>query len=121
MKNKIKVALIFVGGLLVGALSTFIILGQLSYLRHQDYYLMSAREQTHIAWELRANRQRQLQERAEANLPVIVLAIHNDRKLLSASGAQSVLRGIRDFYEMNSLPIPSEISGILSDVSRSKP
>lgn len=118
MKNKIKASLLFVGGLLVGALSTFIILGQISYLQYRDYFMMSAREQTSIASELRANRQRELQNRAEANLPSIVLAIHNNRKLQSASGAQSVLRGIRNFYEMNSLAIPSEISVILSDVPR---
>lgn len=118
MKNRIKVTLVFVGGLLVGVLSTFIILGQISYLQHRDYFMMSAREQTFIASELRANRQRELQDRAEANLPDIVLAIHNDRKLQSASGAPLVLREIRDFYERNSLPVPSQISGILSDIAR---
>ena len=118
MQNKIKVSLTFVVGLLVGALSTFIILGQISYLQYRDYFMMSAREQTFIASELRANRQRELRDRAEANLPGIVLAINNDRKLQSASGAQSVVREIRDFYERNSLPVPAEISGVLSDVPR---
>ncbi|MEK6284044.1 MAG: hypothetical protein AABN95_27205 [Acidobacteriota bacterium] len=121
MKTQIKVALIFVGGLLVGALSTFIIMGQLNYLTYQDFYMMSAREQTHIAWELRTNRQSELQKRAEANLPGIVLAIHNDRRLRSADEAQLVLRGIKDYYEMNSLSTPSEISVILSEVPRRKP
>ena len=118
MKNRIKVASVFVGGLLVGVLSTFIILGQISYLQYRDYFMMSAREQTFIASELRANRQRELQDSAEANLPGIVLAIHNDRKLQSASGAPLVLREIRDFYERNSLPVPSQIAGILSDIPR---
>lgn len=118
MTDKIKVSLIFSGGLVVGALATFIILGQLSYLRYADFFVMSAREQVFIASELRANRERELQNRAEANLPTLVLAIHNDRKLKSASGAQSVLRSVRDYYEMNSLPIPTEISGILSEVPR---
>jgi hypothetical protein len=62
-------------------------------------------------------RERQLQDRAEANLPQIVLAIHNDKKLQKATDAPSVMRLIRDFYEGNSIPIPSEISGILSEVS----
>ncbi|MBC8029553.1 MAG: hypothetical protein H7Z16_05525 [Pyrinomonadaceae bacterium] len=116
MKSKITASLIFVGGLLVGALSTFMILGQVSHLQYRDYFMMTAREQTFIAWELRANRQRELQNRVEANLPAIVRAIQNDGKLQSASDSQSVLKGIRDFYEMNSLPIPSEISVILSGV-----
>ncbi len=118
MKNKIKMSLVFAGGMLVGVLSTFVILGQLSYLRYADFYLMSAREQVLIASELRASRGRELQSRAEANLPTLVLTIHNDRKLRSASGAESVLRSVRDFYEMNSLPIPAEISEILSKIPR---
>lgn len=113
-----KVSLIFVGGLLLGSLSTFIILGQVNYLQYRDYVMMAAREQTFIASELRANRERELQDRAEANLPQIVLAIHNDRKLRAASDAPQVLREIKYFYEHNSIPIPPEISGILNDVSR---
>lgn len=118
MKSKIKVTLVFAGGLVVGALSALIIMGQINYLQHRDYFMMSAREQTFIAWQLRANRQRELGASAEANLPVIVLAIHNNRKLQSASAAPQVLKEIRDFYEMNSLPIPGEFSGILSTVPR---
>ena len=118
MKKAIKLSLIFIGGLLVGVLSTFVILGQISYLQYRDWFMMSAREQVSIASELRAHRERQLQDRAEANLPQIVLAIHNDKKLQKAADAPSVMRLIRDFYEGNSIPIPSEISGILSEVSR---
>ncbi len=118
MRTKIKVLLIFAGGLLAGSLSTFIILGQLSYLRYADFFMMSAREQVFIASELKANRVRELQGRAEANLPKLVLAIHNDRKLQKASDAQSVLRSVKDYYEMNSLPVPTEISEILNSVPR---
>ena len=119
MKNKIKFSLIFIGGLLIGALSIFLILGQVSYLQCKDYFLMAAREQIFVAWELRGNRERDLQGRVEANLPHLVLALHNDKRVKSAPEAQSVLREIREFYEMNSLPIPEEISAILSNVPRS--
>jgi len=118
MKESIKFTTIFVGGLLVGALSTFIILGQVSYLEYRDHYMQAAAEQIFIASQLRANRDRELQVRAEANLPGIVLAIHNDRRLRNATNAPLVLRQIRDFYELNSLPVPSEISEILKDVPR---
>jgi hypothetical protein len=118
MKKAIKLSLIFIGGLLAGVLSTFVILGQISYLQYRDYVMMSAREQVSIASELRAHRERELQDRAEANLPQIVLAIHNKQKLQKAADAPSVMRSIRDFYELNSLPVPSEISGILSEVPR---
>ena len=115
---KVKFALIFIGGLVAGALLTFIILGRMNYLDYRDHYLRSAREQVFIASQLRANRERDLQNRAEANLPDIVLAIHNDRKLRSAADAPFVLRQIRDFYELNSVPVPPEISGILNEVPR---
>ena len=97
---------------------TFVILGQISYLQYRDYVMMSAREQVFIASELRAHRERELQDRAEANLPQIVLAIHNNKRLQKAAGAPSVMRSVKDFYELNSLPVPSEISGILSEVPR---
>ena len=118
MKKWIKLALIFIGGLLTGALSTFVILGQISYLQYRDYVMMAAREQVFIASELRAHREHELQDRAQANLPQIVLAIHNNQKLQKAADAPSVMRSIRDFYELNSIPVPSEISSILSEVPR---
>jgi|SRR5688572_23168452 len=118
MKNKIKLSLIFSSGLFVGVLTAFIVIGQLNYLRYPDFFMMSAREQIFIASELRANRQRELQSRAEANLPTLVLSIHNSKNLRSAPDAESVLRSVRDFYDMNSLPIPAEISGILNNVPR---
>jgi hypothetical protein len=112
-----KFALTFIGGLLVGALATFIILGRLTF-QFRDHYMTVANEQVFIASELRAKRERELQNRVEAGLPEIVLTIHNDNQLRKAAGAPSVLRNIRDFYETNSLPVPSEISGILNQVPR---
>ncbi len=118
MKNKIKFSLVFGAGFILGALTIFIILGQISYLTYRDFFMRSAKEQIFIASELRANRQHDLRERAEANLPDIVLSIHKDRSLQNAPDAGSVLRGVRDFYEINSLPIPEEISGILSGMPK---
>jgi hypothetical protein len=112
-----KLALTFIGGLLVGAVAAFIILGQIT-LQYDDYFMKGARDQVFIASELRANRERELQNRVEANLPEIVLTIHNDSQLRKAADAPSVMRQIKDFYESNSLPVPSEISGILSEVPR---
>lgn len=112
-----KFALTFIGGLLLGAVATFIILGQIT-LQHRDFYMQTAREQVFLASELRANRERDLQNRIEAGLPEIVLTIHNNTQLRKAADAPSVLRQIRDFYELNSLPVPSEISGILNEVPR---
>lgn len=112
-----KLALTFIGGLLVGAVATFLILGHITY-QYRDYYMNAAHEQVFIASELRAKRERELQGRVEAGLPEIVLTIHKDNQLRKAAGAPSVLRNIRNFYESNSLPIPSEISGILNEVPR---
>jgi hypothetical protein len=118
MKKPTRVSLIFIGGLVAGALLTFVILGQISYLQYRDYAMRAAREQVFIASELRAHRADELQKRAEANLPQIVLAIHNDKKLQKATEAPSVMRSIRDFYELNAVPVPAEISGILNAVPR---
>jgi len=113
-----KFALTFIGGLLAGAVATFLILGQITF-QFDDYYMNAAHEHVFIATELRAKRERELQNRIEAGLPEMVLTIHNDSRLRKAAGAPSVLRNVRDFYETNSLPIPSEISGILNEVPRS--
>jgi hypothetical protein len=94
----------------------FIILGRMNFLEYRDYFMKSAREQVFIASQLRANRERDLQSRAEANLPTIVLAIHADKKLQNAADAPLVLRQIKDFYDLNSIPVPPEISGILNDI-----
>ena len=112
-----KMALTFIGGLLVGAVAMFITLSQIT-LQYNDFYMQIAREQVFLASELRAKRERELQNRIEAGLPEIVLTIHNDSQLRKAAEAPSVLRQVRDFYELNSLPIPSEISGILNEVPR---
>ena len=118
MHKRIKFALTFTGGLLVGAVGMFLFLGQMNLLEFRDYYLQGASEQAFIASELRANRERQLQDRVEAGLPSLVVAIHNDARLRKAPQAPFVLRQIRDFYELNSLPVPTEISGILNEVPR---
>lgn len=116
MNKLMKFTLVFIAGLLVGAVATFIILGQMSILESRDYILRSAREQVFIASQLRANRGQDLQGRAEANLPAIVLAIHNDKKLRNSADAPFVLRQVKDFYELNSIPVPAEISGILHEI-----
>ena len=114
--NKLKFTLVFIGGLLAGIVATFIILGQMNILEYRDYALKSAREQVFIDSQLRANRERDLQSRTEANLPAIVLAIHNDEKLRNAADAPFVLRQVKDFYELNSIPVPAEIAGILNEI-----
>ena len=118
MKNSIKLTLIFAGGLIIGAIATFVILGQLSLMDYRNYYLSAAREQVFIASELRARRESSLQNRVEANLPEIVLAIRKDEKLQKTADAPVVLRQIRDFYEANSIPVPAEISSILNELPR---
>jgi hypothetical protein len=118
MKNSIKLTLLFAGGLIVGAVATFVILGQMSLMDYRNYYLSAAREQVLIASELRAKREQALQSRAEANLPEIVLAISRDERLQKTADAPVVLRQIRDFYAANSIPVPAEISSVLKDLPR---
>jgi hypothetical protein len=118
MRKWIRVFLIFIGGLVAGSLLTFFMLGQINYLQYRDYMMMAAREQIFIASELRAHRESDLQNRAEANLPQIVLAIHHDKKLQKATNAPLVMQSVRDFYELNGVPIPAEVAGILNAMPR---
>src|SRR6266545_4255462 len=113
MRNKAKTSLIFVVGLLVGAFVTFIIFGKMN----QRLYALSVMEQAFLATELRAHRQDELQKRIEANLPSAVLAIHQHKDLQNAPESQSALRSVKDFYEMNGVPVPKEITSILNEPS----
>ncbi|HAF23175.1 MAG TPA: hypothetical protein DCK93_09750 [Blastocatellia bacterium] len=57
MKSKAKILMIFVSGLLVGALATFIILGKRSEWVYADCYTTSVMDKAFEATELRAHRQ----------------------------------------------------------------
>jgi hypothetical protein len=116
MRSNAKTGLIFVVGLFIGVLVTFILLGKMNQQLYSRYYALSVIEQSFVATELRAHRQDELQKRIEANLPLYVLAIHQHKELQSATESQTALRSVKDFYEMNSVPVPREIAGILNDV-----
>lgn len=117
MKNRAKVGLIFGIGFLLGAFGAFIVLGKINQQMYARSYALSVIEQTFLATELRAHRQEALQERIERNLPTAVLAIHQHKDLRSAPESQTALRAVKDFYEMNGVPVPKEIASILSDLS----
>ena len=44
-----------------------------------------------------------------------MLAIHQHKELQSVPESQSALRAVKDFYEMNAVPIPQEIAEILNE------
>lgn len=116
MKNKAKLVLMFVAGLLLGALVTFIIAGKANERLWARCFATGVMEQAFIATELRTHRQDDLQQRAEANLPPAVLAIHQHKELQSVPESQSALRAVKDFYEMNAVPVPKEIASILNNL-----
>ncbi len=117
MKSKAKVLAIFTVGLLVGALPMFLVMGKINQRQFAEHHAMSLIEQASLGTELRANRQVEVSKRIEANLPSGVLAIHQNKWLQSAPHAQAALRRVKDFYEMNSLPVPEDISDILNNLS----
>ena len=117
MRNKAKAGLLFMVGLLVGAFASFIIFGKMNQRLYARSYALSVMEQAFLATELRAHRQDELQKRIEANLPSAVLAIHQHKDLQSVPESQSALRSVKDFYEMNAVPVPKEIASILNDLS----
>ena len=115
MMKKITMGLMFVAGLLLGTLVTFIIAGKTNQRLWARCVATGVMEQAFIATELRTQRQDDLQRRAEANLVPAVLAIHQHQELQSVPESQSALRAVKDFYEMNAVPIPKEIAGILNE------
>jgi hypothetical protein len=116
MKSRAKVLLVFIGGLLVGALATLLIMSKINRRQFAENYARSVIEQASLGTELRANRQDEVTKRIEANLPLYVLTIHRNEWLQTAPDAQVALRRVKDFYEMNSLPIPQEIAGVLNNL-----
>jgi hypothetical protein len=117
MRNKVKTVLLFIVGLLIGAFASFVIFGKMNQRLYARSYALSVIEQAFLATELRAHRQEELQKRIEANLPSAVLAIHQHKELQSVPESQSALRSVKDFYEMNAVPVPKEIESILNDLS----
>ena len=117
MRSKAKIIAVFVGGLLIGVMATFIIAGKANQRLWARCVANGVMEQAFIATELRTHRQDDLQQRAEANLPPAVLAIHQHKELQSVPESQTALHAVRDFYEMNSVPVPTEIASILNSLA----
>jgi hypothetical protein len=118
MRNKVKAGLLFMVGLIVGALVSFLILGRMSQQMYARSYAISVIEQAFLATELRAHRQDELQKRIEGNLPSAVLNIHQHKHLQGVPESQTALRSVKHFYEMNAVPVPKEIVGILNEISQ---
>ena len=89
--KKITMGLMFVGGLLLGTLVTFIIAGKTNQRLWARCVATGVMEQAFIATELRTQRQDDLQQRAEANLVPAVLALHQHKELQSVPESQNAL------------------------------
>ena len=116
MKIRVKQILIFLGGLFVGSMLIFFIMGRVSQQQYANSYTLSVMEKAFEATELRAHRQDELAKRIEAMLPEGVLAIHRRKDFQNAPYGMPAWRSVKHFYEVNSLPIPPEISDILNSV-----
>ena len=116
MINKLKVPLVFIAGLILGVIVTFVIAGKANQRLWARCVSTGVMEQAFIATELRTHRQDDLLQRAEANLVPAVLAIHQHKELRSVPESDSALRAVKDFYEMNGVPIPQDIAGILNEL-----
>ena len=114
--KKLRMPLVFIVGVLLGGLVTFVVAGKANQRLWARCVATGVMEQAFIATELRTQRQDDLQKRAEANLVPAVLAIHQHKELHSVPESQTALRAVKDFYEMNDVPIPKEISRILAAI-----
>ncbi len=116
MKSRVKQVLIFLGGLFVGALVVFMIMGRVNQQQYANSYTLSVMEKAFEATELRAHRQDELGKRIEAMLPAGVLAINQHKEFQNAPYGITALRTVKNFYDVNSLPLPPEISDILNSI-----
>jgi hypothetical protein len=116
MRNRVKQVLTFVGGLFIGALVIVIIMGRMNQKQYANSYTLSVMEKAFEATELRAHRQDELGKRIEAMLPEGVLTIHQHKEFQNAPYGITALRTVKNFYEVNSLPMPPEISDILNSI-----
>lgn len=114
MKSKIKLVLIFAAGLLLGTGATFIIIGKITQRQFATQYSTLVTDQAVLAIELRLNREQDIAQRIESDLPIYVLAIHQNKYLRDAPNSQQALWRVKEFYTVNSITIPAEISGILN-------
>lgn len=117
MPSKGKMVAMFIAGLVIGVVVTFVLAGKANQRMWARCVATGVMEQAFIATELRTHREGDLQRRAEANLPPAVLAIHQHKELQTVPESQAALRAVKDFYEMNSVAVPTEIAGILNDLA----
>ena len=121
MNGTVKASLIFIVGLVVGSVVTFIVIGKITQRQFAVQYSTGVIEQAVLAIELRANKQEEIARRIETRLPGYVLAIHQNKELRDAPNAQQALWRIKEFYAVNSIAVPNEISGILNDLPPEPP
>ena len=121
MNNKVKASLIFIAGLVFGSVATFIVIGKITQRQFAIQYSTDVIEQAVLALELRANKKDEVAKRIEARLPSYVLAIHQNKELRDAPNAQQALWRVKEFYTVNSITVPNEISNILNALGAEPP
>jgi hypothetical protein len=121
MNRKVKAFLILVVGLVFGSVATFIVLGKVTQRQFAVQYSTDVIEQAVLAIELRANKHEEIAKRVETRLPSYVLAIHQNKELRDAPNAQQALWRVKEFYTVNSITVPNEISSILKDLPPEPP
>lgn len=116
MNSKLKMFATFLGGLLLGSLITFLVIGKITQNQFADSYIRDVFEQVMLAKKLRENKQKEISDTVESRLPSYVLAIHQNKELKDSEYSNEALWHIKSFYEINSIPIPNEISEILNNL-----
>lgn len=116
MKSRVKILLVFISGLLVGSLITFVVIGRINQRQFADNYATGVINQAFLGTELHAGKTEEVAKLIETELPDYVLTIQKNKWLQSTPRAQTALRAVKDFYQMNSLPMPQEIAGILNSL-----
>jgi hypothetical protein len=116
MNSKDKAVLIFVVCIKFGSAATFTVIGEITQPQFATQYSSDVTEQAILAIELRTHQNEEIAKRIETHSPSYILDIHQNKELRDAPNAQPALWWIEEFYTLNSIIVPGEISSILNDL-----
>lgn len=111
MRQRTKLVLVFIAGLVLGAVAAGALVGRHWMRSFADWYALGVAEQAGIAIEIHRGREAELAERVTAALPGYVVAL--DGELAGSPLAEQALWMVEEAYELSGTPVPPAIEGIL--------
>src|SRR5262245_47246149 len=104
--------LIFLAGVLIGAMVGGVIVGRHWIANFWDWQLGGVADQANVAREIYAGRSKQLADRIRESLPTYVADIERERP--GVEGKEWAYWIVRDVYEVSGEPVPASLKPVLS-------